>query len=65
MQALANEPAHSWLAGTNLSAMTVEFMLAVVTHVGVSRTDGTLTLAVVSWVEPLTRVVGGVSPART
>jgi len=41
VHALAKEPAHSCEAGTNLSAMTVEFMLAVVTQSGLSRTDGT------------------------
>ena len=51
------------MAGTKLSAMTVPFMFAVVTHVGFSSTDGTLTLAVVSWVVPFTRPEGGVAPA--
>ena len=45
--------------------MTVEFMLAVVTHSGLSRTEGTETLAAVSSVGPLTREDGGVWPART
>jgi len=65
LQALAKEPLQSWDAGTNLSAITVEFMLDVVTHVGLRRTDGTEALAVVSWVEPFTSEDGGVWPART
>ena len=65
MQALAYEPAHSVEAGTNLSAMTVLFMFAVVTHFGVSRTEGTVTFAVVSLTEPFTSDDGGVCPART
>src|SRR6266487_4511843 len=54
----------SCAAGTKLSAMTVAFMFAVVTHVGLSSTDGTLTLAVVSSVVLFTRADGGVAPAR-
>src|SRR6266536_1495466 len=54
----------SCAAGTKLSAMTVAFMFAVVTHVGFSSTDGTLTLAVVSSVVLFTRADGGVAPAR-
>ena len=50
LQAGPNEPAHSCEAGTNLSAMTVAFMFAVVTHSGLSRTEGTSTLLVVSGV---------------
>jgi hypothetical protein len=65
VHALAKEPAQSWEAGTNLSAMTVEFMLAEVTHSGLSRTDGTSTLDVESSVWPFTRAAGGVWPART
>jgi hypothetical protein len=41
---------HSWEAGTNLSAMTVEFIFDVVTQVGVKSTDGTATLDLVSLV---------------
>src|SRR2546430_6369864 len=40
VQSEANLPAHSCEAGTNLSAMTVEFMFVGVTHTGVRRTDG-------------------------
>ena len=46
-------------AGTNWSAMTVEFILDVVTHSGFSSTEGTWVLAVVSVVVPLTRLAGG------
>ena len=34
-------PTHNWATVTNLSATTVEAMLAVVTHFGVRYTDGT------------------------
>src|ERR1022692_736389 len=57
-------PVHSCDAGTNLSLMTVEFIFAVVTHSGVSSTEGTLTCAVVSIVVRLTRLEGGVTLAR-
>ena len=64
VQSAAYEPAHSCEAGIQLSLITVEFMFFVVTHFGVSRTDGTLTLAVESWVLPLTSADGGLTPAR-
>jgi len=60
LQSAAKLPAQSCEAGTNLSAMTVEFMLALVTHSGLSRTEGTAVLEVVSSVVPLTRLDGGV-----
>ena len=44
--------------------MTVEFMLVLVTQVGVSSTDGTLAPPWESLVLPLTRLVGGVLLAR-
>jgi hypothetical protein len=64
-RAVAYLPAHSWDAGTNLSAITVEFMFEEVTHSGFSSTDGTATCSWVSSVEPFTSVDGGVFPART
>ncbi len=65
VHALAKLPEQSWDAGTNLSAMTVEFMFAVVTHFGVSRTEATDCLVCGSVVVPLSRLAGGVAPART
>src|SRR6266704_2777454 len=57
---------HSWEAGTNLSAMTVEFIFDVVTQVGVKSTDGTKTWPVVSIVVwPPVSAVGTWTPART
>ena len=64
MQAAAYEPVQSWDAGTNLSAMTVDFMLEVVTHSGVNKTEGTLVPVLESSVLPLTRVDGAFWPAR-
>src|ERR1019366_3020405 len=51
-------------AGTNLSAITVVFIFAGVTHVGTKSTDGTCACSVESVVLPLTRADGGASPAR-
>src|SRR5580692_5640933 len=65
VQSFAYLPAHSWEAGTNLSAMTVEFMLAVLTHSGVSSTDLTEVFVCGSVVVWLSRLAGGVRPART
>ena len=64
VQSAAYEPVQSCEAGTKLSLITVAFMFFVVTHSGVSRTDGTLVLEVVSAVLPLTSDFGGVLPAR-
>ena len=64
VQSLAYGPAHSCDAGTKLSLITVAFMLAVVTHLGIMSTEGTLTFAVVSLVVPLTSDDGGLAPAR-
>jgi hypothetical protein len=52
-------------ADTNWSLMTVSFMFVVFTHVGVSRTAGSVTVeSLGSVVVPLTRLAGGVWPAR-
>jgi hypothetical protein len=51
-------------AFTAPSLITVSSMLLVVTQIGVMRTDATSELAVVSFVVPLTRPLGGVCPAR-
>jgi hypothetical protein len=64
-QAEAYLPEHRWEAGTNLSAMTVEFMFSVVTHSGVSSTDATDVLVCGSVMFQLSRLVGGVTLART
>ncbi len=64
LQSAAYEPVQSCEAGTKLSLMIVAFMFFGVTHSGVSSTEGTLTLAVVSSVVPLTSDFGGVLPAR-
>ena len=63
----ASAPAREQMAeaGSKPSATTVLSMLAAVTHTGVSSTEGTLALAVVSCVVPLTRAAGGVWPARS
>jgi hypothetical protein len=64
-QAAAYSRVHSAEAATNLSAMTVEFMFAVVTHSGVSSTERTDLLVCGSVRGQLRRPSGGVTPART
>ena len=64
-QALASAVMHRSETFTAPSFTTVDCMLAVVTHTGVKSTDGTLALAPLSWVVPLTRSDGGVFPANT
>src|SRR5580700_4402672 len=59
VQSLAYWPAHSCEVGTKLSLTIVLFMFAVVTHSGTASTDGTLTLDVVSLVDPFTSDEGG------
>src|SRR5450755_1218413 len=64
VQAALNVAVHSCAAGTKLSVITVEFMLAGVTHSGVSSTEGTWTCSAESVVVLLTRLAGGVALAR-
>ena len=64
MQAALYLDVHSCDAGTNLSAITVEFIFEVVTQVGVKSTEGTEVLPLVSFVvAPLVSVDGTVAPA--
>ena len=63
VQAEEYDPAQSCDAGTNLSAITVDFMFFDVTHTGVSSTDGTWVCDVESRVLPLTSEAGGLTPA--
>src|ERR1700730_11451461 len=62
----AKAPAQSVALSTNLSLTTVDAMFWVVTHTGVSNTDGTSTLGVapVSFVVPFRSSAGGVWLAR-
>ena len=59
MQALAYLSGHSWETVTKWSAMTVEFMFLVVTHSGVSCTDGTDVRVCGSVRGQVSRVCGG------
>ncbi len=64
LQAAAYLLVHSWAAGTNLSAMTVEFIFVVVTQVGVKSTEGTAVWVLLSIVvAPPVSADGGVTPA--
>jgi hypothetical protein len=63
-QAEAYLPAHRADAFTNPSAMTVEFMVCVVTHSAVSSTDFTDALVCGSVKLELSRLAGGFTPAR-
>ena len=56
---------HSWAADTNWSAMTVEFIFSVVTHSGVRSTEATDVLVWGSLMCQLSRLAGGLTPART
>src|SRR6516165_11959453 len=64
LQALAPASPQTSAGVTNLSAMTVDCMLALVTHTGVSRVAGSVMLGLAgSTVVPFSRADGGVAPA--